>query len=77
MLQITQFCTMIAHSLFLAINQPAPHTLLPAGLVPFTCDFPFWPAVVYGTYVFSLLALFLAFFEGKHGKSGKGAEKAE
>jgi len=77
MLQITQFCTMIAHSLFLAINQPAPHTLLPAGLVPFTCDFPFWPAVVYGTYVFSLLALFLVFFEGKHGKSGKGAKKAE
>ena len=74
MLQITQFLSMIAHSSFLAINQPAPHTLLPAGLLPFTCAFPFWTAVVYGSYVFSLLVLFLAFFNRKHG--GKGAKAA-
>ena len=72
MLQITQFCTMIAHSLFLVLNQPQPHRLLPAWLAPsFSCGFPFWAAVVYGSYVFSLLVLFLAFFEKKHGKGEK------
>jgi len=77
MLQITQFCTMIAHSILLAVNQPPPHRLLPAGLLPFSCDFPFWAAVVYGSYVFSLLVLFLAFFERKHGggKGGKGSKQ--
>ena len=74
MLQITQFCTMIAHAILLAVNQPPPHRLLPAGLLPFSCDFPFWAAVVYGSYVFSLLVLFLAFFNRKHG--GKGAKAA-
>ena len=74
MLQITQFCTMIAHSILLAVNQPPPHRLLPAGLLPFSCDFPFWAAVVYGSYVFSLLVLFLAFFERKHG-GGKGGKQ--
>jgi hypothetical protein len=77
MLQITQFCTMIVHSFFLAVNQPAPFTLLPAGLVPFTCAFPFWTAVVYGSYVASLLVLFLIFFQRKHGKGGKAAAKDE
>lgn len=75
MLQITQFCTMIAHAILLAVNQPPPHRLLPAGLLPFSCDFPFWAAVVYGSYVFSLLVLFLAFFERKHGKGGKGGKQ--
>lgn len=76
MLQITQFCTMIVHATFLAVNQPPPHRLLPEGFPPFSCDFPFWAAVVYGSYVFSLLVLFLAFFERKHG-GGKGEKKLD
>ena len=63
-LQMAQFVSMIAHASYLATHQGA-------------CAFPFWPAVVYGSYVFSLLVLFAIFYFSKHGGGGGGGSRAK